>query len=229
MDRQKRAAAYLRVSSERQKKEGFSIEAQELLAQEYSKSNNWILSDNLIFREDSPAAKVDGQSFESTFMNERFKDRPELCRLLDAAQRNVFKHLIIQSRDRFARSVEDMIALELFLRACKIDVHYVKEGENFDNPDPTKEEESESKSRNQINRLLHIVFTSLAEMEIDLLSTRVRDGAKACVSRGNWPGGRPPFGYVLDTAGKKTVLEKSSMESTLVTEVFNLYLLESIS
>ncbi|MDW8802643.1 recombinase family protein [Clostridium sp. A1-XYC3] len=213
------AAAYLRVSTTKQGEEGNSIESQLSAAKNYAEYKKWILEDSLIFEEKKPATKVSGKKFDKLNIIDNFRGRTELTELLHKAQRREFKHLIIYSRDRLSRVVEDAIALELFFERCKVKIHYVKEGEDFEDSNP------------KVKRLLHIIFTSLAEMEINLLSTRVKEGGKACISKGNWPGGKVPFGYVADRhlgdlQDKKknyTKLKVSELESKLVKKIFDLY------
>lgn len=213
------AAAYARVSLSRQSKEGHSSDAQIERIKDFTKKNKWEIPENLIFKEEKPATKVEGRKASELSLIENFAERPELTKLLYAAQQGKFKHLIVCSRDRLSRVVEDTIALEIFFKRCNVEIHYIKDGEDLKGINA------------DIARLLHIVFTSLAEMEGNLLSSRVKDGCKACIGKGRWAGGRIPLGYVPayqnpGNSGKKrwyTSLEKSDFESKLIVEVFELY------
>ncbi|MEJ8554173.1 recombinase family protein [Tepidibacter sp. Z1-5] len=214
------AAAYLRVSLTRQKKEGYSLDAQMERIQKFVEKKEFYLPENLIFKEEKPATKVYGHERDELSIIDSFTERPILTQLLRNAQQRKFKHLIIYSRDRLSRVVEDTIALELFFKRCGIDVHYIKDGENIEDTD------------SEVGRLIHIIFTSLAEMEGNLLSSRVKDGGRACIGKGRWAGGRIPFGYVPaynknESEDKKkwdTILEKDDFDSKLVEQVYKLYL-----
>ncbi|MCT4620747.1 MAG: recombinase family protein [Marinisporobacter sp.] len=214
------AAAYLRVSLARQSKEGHSLDAQMEKIKAFIQENTLELPSNLIFKDEKPATKVEGREIDEVSIIDSFSERPALTELLKKAQQKAFRHLIIYSRDRLSRVVEDTFALELFFKSCNIKVHYIRDGENFD------------ETKSEISRLLHIVFASLAEMEGNLLSSRVKDGGKACIAKGRWAGGRIPFGYTpayhkSQSSNRKkwyTTLEKSEFESKFIEEIFNLYL-----
>jgi len=213
------AAAYLRVSTTRQKEEGHSIDAQLERIKEYVDENKWQLPENLIIDEEKPATKKENYQEEGVSLIESFGDRPRLTELLILAQKKAYQHLIVYSRDRLSRVVEDTIALELFFQRCGVEIHYVRKGEDFDS------------HKSDIGRLMHILFTSLAEMEGELLSSRVKDGGRACVAKGRWAGGRIPLGYLpvvhTNNSDNKrkwhTTLKKSEFESEIIKEIFELY------
>lgn len=214
-----KVAAYLRVSSTRQSEEGYSIENQLKFISEYVEKKEWILEKNLIYEESKPATKVEGKNIDKLNFIDSFKNRPKLSQLLKEAQKRSFHHLIVYSRDRLSRVVEDAMALEIFFEKYGIQIHYIKAGEDFENANP------------KIKRLLNIIFTSLAEMEINLLSTRVKEGSKAAVSKGNWAGGKVPLGYIpveyedYSKGGNKksTRLKVSELDSSFIKNIFELY------
>lgn len=218
--RDKKAAAYLRVSTSRQKEEGYSIDFQLEKAHDYADKNGWKLEKPLVFEEQKPATKIEGQHISEENLIGSFRERPALTELLIRAQKKEFSHLIIYSRDRLSRVVEDSIALESYFKSLNINIHYTKAGENI--------EDTES----EMGRLLHLVFTSMAEMEGNILSSRAKTGGEACVKQGRWAGGKIPLGYVPvyhkngveDRKKWHTTLEKSEFESGLIEEVFTLYL-----
>ncbi|MDF2523243.1 MAG: putative recombinase, partial [Clostridiales bacterium] len=103
---QSNAAAYLRVSSPGQEKEGYSLDFQRAAARKYAETKELILNDELIFDEVRPASKVyvkpevQIDEFESSL-----DARPRLKELIEAAEKKKFKHLIVFSRDRISRDV----------------------------------------------------------------------------------------------------------------------------
>ncbi|MCC5911779.1 MAG: recombinase family protein [Clostridiaceae bacterium] len=214
-------AAYLRVSSSKQDEEGYSLDAQLDSIQRFVNEKGWELPQKFTFKEVKPATRIERKSDEEFNILDSFKDRPQLTELIYSAYEGKFSHLIIYARDRLSRVVEDTIELEMYFKRKGIKVHYIRDGENFD------------ESNSDIERLLHIVFTSLAEMEGNLLSNRVKSGMVTCASKGRWPGGKVPFGYIPkintnNSQSKKkwyTTLKTSNLERALVEEVFRLYLM----
>ncbi len=216
-----KVAAYLRVSTRKQSKEGYSLEAQLDSIERFVDEKGWDLQKELIFKEEKPATRIERESDEKFNILDSFKDRPKLTELIYAAYERKFSHLIIYARDRLSRVVEDTIELEIYFKSKGVKVHYIRAGENFD------------QDNTEIERLLHIVFTSLAEMEGNLLSSRVKSGMTTCASKGRWTGGKIPFGYIpiINTNNSKskkkwyTTLEPASFEKQLVEEIFRLYLM----
>ncbi|MPM62023.1 hypothetical protein SDC9_108888 [bioreactor metagenome] len=214
-----KAASYTRVSTLKQSEEGYSIQNQMKYIEEYAKGKGWILEDSLKYTENKPASKEEDESVDELNFIGNFRDRPKLTELLKEAQRGSFQHLIVYARDRLARRVEDAIALEIYFEKFGIQIHYAKPGEDFENANP------------KIKRLLNIIFASLAEMEINILSSRVKEGSKATITKGNWAGGKVPFGYIpvryedYSKGGNKrsTKLKVSELDSSFIKKIFELY------
>jgi hypothetical protein len=65
---------------------------------------------------------------------------------------------------------------------------------------------------------------SIAELEANLISSRVKDGQIECIRSGIWAGGKPPHGYKLKKVGKKNhKLEPSDDNVNNIHEIFHLY------
>ncbi|WP_186430050.1 recombinase family protein [Clostridium sp. BSD9I1] len=210
------AAAYIRVSTEEQKKDGHSMQNQLDLANEYAKEMDWDLEE-YIFKENAPASKISENDVNTEDFTENFFNRPEFRKLLKLAELKKFNHLIVYSRDRLTRVTEEQITLEIFLKRCGIDIHYTRAGENINN------------ENDDLSHFLSVILSSFAEYESGLLSTRIKDANRTCIKKGLWAGGRTPFGYNSKPVNengcknrKHTTLEKSNLESSLVNEVFNL-------
>ncbi|HZG79805.1 MAG TPA: recombinase family protein, partial [Brevibacillus sp.] len=90
-----RAAVYIRVSTEDQVREGFSIAAQRERLLAYLHSQGWELSD---FYTDEGVSAKDLQ-------------RPELTRLLDDVRQNKMDVVLVYRLDRLTRSVLDLYQL----------------------------------------------------------------------------------------------------------------------
>lgn len=210
------AAAYIRVSTEEQKKDGHSMQNQLDLANEYAKEMDWDLEE-YIFKENAPASKISENDVDTEDFTENFFNRPEFKKLLKLAELKKFNHLIVYSRDRLTRVTEEQITLEIFLKRYGIDIHYTRAGENINN------------ENDDLSHFLSVVLSSFAEYEASLLSTRIKDANRTCIKKGLWAGGRIPFGYnskpVNENGSKNrnhTTLVKSNLESSLVNEIFNL-------
>ncbi|MEG0774057.1 recombinase family protein [Clostridium sp.] len=209
------AAIYARVSTSRQSKKGYSLENQIEQADKFAE-NKYIIPDELIFIEDSSASKfynreIDYESEDSGFIN-----RVQLQRLIHYAKKNKFKHLLVYTRDRLSRVVEESLQIESMLKKCGVEIHYTKKGESLN-----------SENEN-INRFLHLILSSVAELESSVLSTRVKEGNKSCIEKGLWAGGRIPIGYIRKAVkgnhGKvNSRLVKSEFERKVIEEVFKLY------
>lgn len=212
------AAAYVRVSTTKQKEGGYSIENQIESAKKYAKEKGWLLPDRLIFTEDKSASTIDGKEINKNNLTASFKHRPELQKLLNNAQNKNFNHLIIHARDRLSRSLEESIILDVFLKNHNIDINYTKTSENLNNEDE------------KITRLLDVILSSISELEANILSTRVKEGNRLCIEKGWWAGGNAPFGYFrknkCDELTKKTnsFLVKSDFQSKLILKIYNYYL-----
>lgn len=136
IDKSKLAAAYSRVSTEKQGKEGHSIKSQIEYAEKYAERNGWELPNCFKFNEEKPATYGEGHEVDEYSIIESFSSRPQLTEILKRAQNREFAHLIVYSRDRLSRVVQDSIVLELFFRRYGVEVHYVKEGDDFGDSSP---------------------------------------------------------------------------------------------
>ncbi|MEJ8555326.1 recombinase family protein [Tepidibacter sp. Z1-5] len=210
--KKEKAVAYLRVSTQKQQKEGNSLEVQNDLANRYAGDNS--LEIVKTFKEAKSAYKssfnyVDAEEGLCHKLN-NLKNRSVLEELIAYITKEKIKHLIVYSKDRLSRNLEISLALDVFFTKQNIRVHYTKTGENI-----------ESKS-DAINKFLKLVFASVSELESNLISQRVKDGLKAKVNRGCWPGGKPPFGYKKYDKDNKS-LPKNADELEKVQKIFNLY------
>ena len=113
-----RAALYIRVSTQEQAQEGFSINAQRLSLVSYCESMEYQISE--IYVDDGYSAKD---------MN-----RPQLQKLLSDADERLFDTVIVHKLDRFSRNVSNMYELVERLRKCG--VSFQSKQEKFDTGTP---------------------------------------------------------------------------------------------
>jgi site-specific DNA recombinase len=213
------AAAYLRVSTERQEESGFSLENQEKMAFEYAKQYGLELSKDMVFKEVKSAStthkSLDGDDLETGLSN-----RPILLDLLHMAAQDKFQNIIIFSRDRLARDLGMFIALNLEFEKLGVKIHYSRPGEVTETTD------------SKIYKFLDLILASVAELESNVLSTRVKGGNRICIKNSYWAGGKPPFGYVLQKdknyffskRSRHSKLKPSVYEKSIVQEIFQLYI-----
>ena len=213
------AVAYLRVSTERQKESGFSLINQEATAIEYAKQNGLILAKDMIFSEVRSASTINRNSDDED-LEGSLSNRPVLLDILHLAVQNKFQNIIIFSRDRLARDLGMFIALNLEFEKLNIKVHYSRPGEVTESSD------------SEIYKFLDLILASVAELESNVLSTRVKGGNRTCIKNSYWAGGKAPFGYILQKdksyfnskKNRHSKLKPSIYEKSIVQEIFELYI-----
>ncbi|GHV08778.1 integrase [Clostridia bacterium] len=165
----KHAAIYIRVSTDAQAEEGYSIDAQREMLQAHCVSKS---IKNFEFY-------VDGGYSGATI------DRPELKRLIEDARRGKLSHVVVYKLDRLSRSQKDTLFLiEDVLNPNGIS--FVSLQETIDTASP-------------MGRLMIGILSAFAQLERENIRERTRMGMLERVKEGYWPGGgRPPFGYDYD-------------------------------
>lgn len=167
------AAAYVRVSDERQ--DEYSPDSQLHLIRDYAKRNDYLLPQELIFRDDGISAK-------ST------KGRLEFNRMIALAEskEHPFDAIIVWKFSRFARNTEDSILLKARLRRHNVAVLSVSE----------RTDES-----NEFGELIERIIEWDDAHYLTRLSQEVKRGMLEKASRGE-PMSRQ-FGY--DLTGKRLI------------------------
>lgn len=165
----KKVALYVRVSTEGQAEEGYSIEAQKKLLEAWCVSKE---IENFEFYIDP------GYSGSNT-------DRPALTAMLRDAEAGELSHVAVYKLDRLSRSQKDtLFIIEDVLN--KHDVGFVSLSENMDTSTP-------------IGRAMLGILSAFAQLERETIKMRTRMGMLERVKNGFWPGGgKIPFGYDYD-------------------------------
>lgn len=161
----KTAAAYIRVSDERQ--DEFSPDSQLKLIREYCKKNEIELPDELIFYDDGISAK-------STKKRKQFNDMIALAKLKDKP----FQMILVWKFSRFARNQEESIVYKSLLRKNGVEVISI----------------SEPLSDNPFGGLIERIIEWMDEYYLIRLSDEVRRGMTERATRG-LPNVAPPYGY----------------------------------
>ena len=165
----RKAAIYIRVSTDFQAEEGYSIDAQKEQLTAYCVSKSIKNYDYYI----------DGGWSGSNI------DRPEIQRLIKDVKEDKISHVIVYKLDRLSRSQKDTLYLiEDIFNPHNVD--FVSLNESMDTSTP-------------MGRLMLGILSAFAQLERENIRLRTRMGMKERVKSGLWMGGgRVPFGYDYD-------------------------------
>ncbi|PWK10214.1 recombinase family protein [Tumebacillus permanentifrigoris] len=189
-------AIYIRVSTEEQAKEGFSLAAQKERLSQFANGLGWTIFDFYL---------DEGISAKDT-------NRPELQRMLKdmkgfRKQNPESEFVVLVFRlDRLTRSILDLFKLLELFEQHK--VGFKSATEIFD-------------TTTAIGRLFITIIGALAQWERENLAERVRVGMEQMVIEGKFHGGVAPFGYGMGKDGKLEIKEE---EASTVKIIFDRYL-----
>jgi len=164
-----RAAIYIRVSTDAQREEGYSIDAQKDALSAYCKAKNIKEFDFYI----------DGGFTGSNI------DRPEMQRLIGDVKNGLIDCVLVYKLDRLSRSQKDTLYLieDVF---NPYGVAFMSLNENMDTSTPH-------------GRAMLGIMSAFAQLERENIRERTRMGMKERVKSGLWMGGgRIPYGYDYD-------------------------------
>ena len=190
-----RAALYIRVSTDRQAEEGYSIEVQK------ERLNAYVAS---IFGKNAVEKKLyidDGYSGGTL-------DRPEMRRLIEDAINGEITVVLVYKLDRLSRSQKDTLYLieDVFLPH---NVSFVSIQESFN-------------TATAFGRAVVGILSVFAQLERENIFERTRSGMQKRVEAGLWPGGgRVPFGYDYDRTRGILVPNR---DAERVRQIYDLYI-----
>ncbi len=165
----KKVALYVRVSTEGQAEEGYSIEAQKKMLE------GWCISKGFSSFEFYVDPGYSGSNI----------DRPALTALIRDIEDGKISHVAVYKLDRLSRSQKDTLYLiEDVLNKNSVD--FVSLTENMDTSTP-------------IGRAMLGIISAFAQLERENIKIRTRMGMRERVKGGLWMGGgKIPFGYDYD-------------------------------
>lgn len=165
----KTAALYVRVSTDAQREEGYSIEAQKQMLEGYCASKR--ITEYEFY--------VDGGFSGSSI------ERPEMRRLISDVKKGRISSVIVYKLDRLSRSQKDTLYLiEDVFNPNNTD--FISLNENMDTSTP-------------IGRAMLGIISAFAQLERETIRERTRIGMRERVKSGLWMGGgHVPFGYDYD-------------------------------
>ena len=169
--KRRHAALYIRVSTDAQFEEGYSVDAQKDMLEGYCRSRGW--KDYEFY--------IDGGFTGSNI------DRPEMKRLIEDAKAGLISQVVVYKLDRLSRSQKDTLYLieDVFNPAG---IGFTSMNENMDTGTP-------------MGRAMLGIMSAFAQLERETIRERTRMGMKERVRGGLWMGGgHPPFGYDYDSA-----------------------------
>ena len=161
-----KVALYIRVSTQEQVQEGYSIDAQTERLQAYCKAKDWI---------------VFGTYTDAGFSGSNTK-RPALQRLLSDVRAGLVDCVLVYKLDRLSRSQKDTLMLieDEFLSR---DVAFVSMSENFDTSTP-------------LGRAMVGILSVFAQLEREQIKERMAMGRAERAKNGFFHGGGcAPYGY----------------------------------
>lgn len=160
-----RAGIYIRVSTEEQAKEGFSLGAQEERLRAYAKSQDWTVLQ--VYTDDG----YSGASLE----------RPALKRLLRDVREKLLDVVLVYRLDRLSRRQKDVLYLleDVFEPSG---IGFKSATEPFDTTTP-------------FGKATLGMLAVFAQLERDTIRQRTMMGRHAAVAKGRWKGGKTPYGY----------------------------------
>jgi site-specific DNA recombinase len=157
-DTSKPAALYVRVSTEEQAKEGYSIQAQTEVLTQYCKLYNMD-----IFKVYSDLG-ISGKSI---------RERPGLTELLEDAANGRFGFIIVWKISRLSRSLKDLMSLVDRFESSGIS--FISYSEKFDTSTP-------------VGRMTLQILGSIAEFERNTIVENVKLGLRQKAKEGKWTG-----------------------------------------
>jgi len=164
---------YLRVSTDRQAEEGYSLRIQEEKLRAYIAT---------LVDEDVEFEVVSDDGYSGGDLN-----RPGIQRIIKEAESGEITHVVVMKLDRLSRSLRDTMHLieDVFLPN---NVAFVSLYESFDTSTP-------------FGRAMIGILSVFAQFERENIFERTRSGMQKRVEAGYWPGGGGiPFGYDYDPA-----------------------------
>lgn len=188
----KRVFIYIRVSTQEQAEEGYSLGEQEERLRKYCDAMGWILV----------KVYTDG-GFSGGNL-----DRPALKAMIKEIEKGAADIVLVDKLDRLSRSQFDTLYLiqKVF---TEHGVAFVSRNEAFDTSTP-------------FGRAMVGILAVFAELERERIKERMKDGLEGRAKEGKWKGGKLPTGYDYNPETGFLVIDKYEAEQVkMVIEMFN--------
>lgn len=160
-------ALYVRVSTEKQAEEGYSLDAQAKRLGAYCQAQGW----------DVDSAR---HIYVDAGISGKTTDRAAFQQMMNAARNGEINRIVAMKLDRLARNVKDFLSIVEELKAVGCDLVLIKE--SFDTSTPQ-------------GKFALTMFAAMAEMEAATITERVMSGKAQKASDGGYNGAPCPLGY----------------------------------
>lgn len=177
-------ALYVRVSTDKQADEGFSLEAQQTRLQAYCVAQGWTVDTDHIYID----AGISGKSTDS---------REAFNAMLDNAKAGVIGRIVAIKLDRIARNTKDFLHVVDELGEWGCDLVLIQE--SFDTSTPH-------------GKFALTMFAAMAELEASMITERVMSGKAQKASQGGYNGARCPLGYEYANGEFKPTMHATTIE-----------------
>lgn len=199
--RPKRAAIYLRVSTDEQAKPGhYGPEIQKEKCLEYCRARGYTWEKDSIFSDNGFSGSLE------------LHQRPAFTSLYEGAMEKKYDVVVVYKYDRMARDLRVSMEIRARFKAIKIDVE--SSSEQFDQHTPMGD--------SMVN-----LMGWLADVERKTIRERTYSGRIAAARKGRWVTGLPPYGYRIIKDTKK--LEIVEREAEVVRQFFQWAVYERLS
>lgn len=193
-----KAALYIRVSTEDQAREGYSLAVQKDYLLDFAKKQQWEV--HFLDRKHK-VYEDDGYSGYSL-------ERPAFSQLLEDARAKKFDLILVYKLDRFSRRLRDI--LNVLDEFDSLGVQFKSATEPYE-------------TTTSSGKLMLQQLGSFAEFERNRIIERVVPGMVRGVQAGHWQGARySPFGYSYDKLSKRLHIVKE--EAEIVKKIFQRYI-----
>ena len=189
----KKCFIYIRVSTDRQAKEGLSLEAQQDICNRYAQQQGWQIAHTFI-----EAGVSAGKEMSA---------RPQYCNMI--ARIDEVDAILCWRQDRLLRNPADAMALAAVLENKGIEFHTA--------------EESKIKLELPHDEFMYILKSALGRLELRQTSARIKGVMKEQTRRGCVVSGQIPYGFkIVGDKGNKH-LEIDEEQAQVIRKVFDDY------
>ena len=196
----KNGAIYVRVSTDEQAREGYSIDAQIKAIKDYALKNNIFIDNQYIFKDEGISGR-------------RAEKRPAFMKMIKIAKSKPkkFDIILVHKFDRFSRNREDSVVYKSLLRK-EYGINIISICEPLDPND-------------KMSVILEAFLEAMAEYYSLNLSEEVKKGQLEKHEEGGLQT-RPSYGY--DVLEKENILVINEKESKIVKYIFERYAIDHI-
>lgn len=194
-----KAVIYIRVSTEKQVNEGFSIEGQETELKKFAKANDIEIVKTYV-EEGKSGKTIEGRAEFQQMLNDISTGTVET------------DFVIVYKMSRFGRSARDILNSLHFIQS--FNVHLISKEDGLDTSKP-------------MGNMIATILGSVAEMERETIITQTSLGREIKGRKGGFIGGVTPYGYEKDYKQEKFIANPEQRK--IVKLIFHKFVNEGLS